>query len=250
MDRVLEFDRDYRRQVRRAYYLLPEDFASAREYNDYLEEFEDLVEEFIKEETRPMARQKLDRLRIQWATQTARNLATYDGARMQRADAIEHDRLAQARAAQERRLAEAEEQRLKVEKRNALQQGISAGKTSVEQARADLRAHAAALAGDAAARAAAGVPPTASGAAAQHEQQQQQQQRRGEASGTYVPAAPAGSARGASGAPMLVQPLDPAAAKAVEARVPSLMVRSLMTPDCQSGGSESTFLDGTLPDDP
>ena len=232
MDRVLEFDRDYRRQVRRAYYLLPEDFASAREYNDYLEEFEDLVEEFIKEETRPMARQKLDRLRIQWATQTARNLATYDGARMQRADAIEHDRLAQARAAQERRLAEAEEQRLKVEKRNALQQGISAGKTSVEQACADLRAHAAAFAGDAAARAAAGVPPTASGAAAQHEQQQQQQQRRGEASGTYVPAAPAGSARGACGAPMLVQPLDPAAAKAVEARVPSLMVRSLMTPDC------------------
>ena len=242
MDRVLEFDRDYRRQVRRAYYLLPEDFASAREYNDYLEEFEDLVEEFINEETRPMARQKLDRLRLQWATQTARNLATYDGARMQRADAIEHDRLAQARAAQERRLAEAEEQRLKVEKRNALQQGISAGKTSVEQARADLRAHAAALAGDAAARAVAGVPPTAFGAAMQQQQQQQQhqqqhqqqqqqqqQQRRGETSGAYVPAAPAGSARGAGGAPMLVQPLDPAAAKAVEARVPSLMVRSLIT---------------------
>ena len=241
MDRVLEFDRDYRRQVRRAYYLLPEDFASAREYNDYLEEFEDLVEEFINEETRPMARQKLDRLRLQWATQTARNLATYDGARMQRADAIEHDRLAQARAAQERRLAEAEEQRLKVEKRNALQQGISAGKTSVEQARADLRAHAAALAGDAAARAVAGVPPTAFGAAMQqqqqqqqhqqqhHHQQQQQQQRRGETSGAYVPAAPAGSARGAGGAPMLGQPLDPAAAKAVEARVPSLMVRSLIT---------------------
>ena len=38
--RRIEIERDYRRQVRKAWYLREEDFDSLKEYNDYLEETE------------------------------------------------------------------------------------------------------------------------------------------------------------------------------------------------------------------
>ena len=37
-DSILKTDRTYRRQVRERYYRREEDFATLKEYNDYLEE--------------------------------------------------------------------------------------------------------------------------------------------------------------------------------------------------------------------
>ena len=49
----LEIERDYRKQVRKLYYKRESDFTSLRAYNDYLEEFESLVEQLIdRRETR------------------------------------------------------------------------------------------------------------------------------------------------------------------------------------------------------
>ena len=208
--RSIELDRDYRRQVRKAYYLCAEDFVSEREYNDYLEEVEDLVEELVNEQTRPAARRRLDELRAKWSVKTSENLAKYDQAKMQREDAIEREHAEQQRAAQARQEAKEAEERLKMEKRNALHQGISAGRTSVQQARADMRsastdAHAAAAATVAAAST-AGPLERAAGAAA--------------------PASSSGDLRG--GIAPLVKPIDPEVAKAVMARIPEHMVRSLL----------------------
>ena len=55
-NRSIEVDRDFRRQVRRAYYLTRDDFESESLYNDYLEGVEDLIDSLINEETRPAAR--------------------------------------------------------------------------------------------------------------------------------------------------------------------------------------------------
>ena len=38
--------------MRQEYYLRREDFASEREYDDYLEDFEDLVDQLISDATR------------------------------------------------------------------------------------------------------------------------------------------------------------------------------------------------------
>ena len=48
----LEIERDYRKQVRKLYYKRESDFTSLRAYNDYLEEFESLVEQLIDKGTR------------------------------------------------------------------------------------------------------------------------------------------------------------------------------------------------------
>jgi hypothetical protein len=54
-----QVDRDYRRQVRKAYYLGREDFAVGSDgtlaYNNYLEEFEDMVRSIFR---RPMSSRK------------------------------------------------------------------------------------------------------------------------------------------------------------------------------------------------
>ena len=62
METKLELERDYRRQVRRAYYKREEDFASLKEYNDYLEEVEDIVEGLLNEATRKDTRERLEKL--------------------------------------------------------------------------------------------------------------------------------------------------------------------------------------------
>ena len=73
--RALETERDYRKQVRKAYYMREEDFATLREYNDYLEEVEDIVYELLHEETRNAGRAKLDARRVASSEVTARNRA-------------------------------------------------------------------------------------------------------------------------------------------------------------------------------
>ena len=74
MDPKLELERDYRRQVRRAYYKREEDFGSLQEYNDYLEEVEDIVEGLLNEATRKDTRERLEKLRTASEELTARNL--------------------------------------------------------------------------------------------------------------------------------------------------------------------------------
>jgi len=73
--RALETERDYRKQVRKAYYMREEDFATLREYNDYLEEVEDIVFALLHEETRNAGRAKLDARRVASSEVTARNRA-------------------------------------------------------------------------------------------------------------------------------------------------------------------------------
>ena len=73
--RALETERDYRKQVRKAYYMREEDFATLREYNDYLEEVEDIVYALLHEETRNAGRAKLDARRVASSEVTARNRA-------------------------------------------------------------------------------------------------------------------------------------------------------------------------------
>lgn len=199
MCRAIESDRECRRQVRRAFYLRPQDFSSEREYNDYLEEFEDLVEQMMADGPRAMAA-RLDELRATWATQTARNVEQHDAERRKREDTLEQERLAALRAAQERREAEQRELEAKLQRREALQNGICAGTTTLDAARADM------------ARAAA--QPTL-------QPQPQGPAQPGQAR-TYVPAS-----RPAPQAEVLVQPLDAAAAAAVAKRAPAFMLSSL-----------------------
>lgn len=210
-DRAIAIDRDWRRQVRRAYYLRATDFDTDRAYNDYLEEVEDLVERLVCEDTRPAARQQLDSLRSTWAAQTARNLAQHDTERRGREEAIEQERAAALQAAQERREAEQRAAEAVARKREALQDRISAGTTSATMARADLRAHAAEAAAEAAEASSTQRAPAAAAAAAQP---------------SYMPSAPA-QPSAAHAQPAMVQPLDAAAAAAREANAPAFMVSSI-----------------------
>ena len=62
-DTSLDLERDFRREVRKAYYRREEDFikegqsgeAALRAYNDYLEEVEDLIEKLLDKRTRAEA---------------------------------------------------------------------------------------------------------------------------------------------------------------------------------------------------
>ena len=64
--------------MRRAWYLRRHDFESDQEYNDYLEQVEDLVDALVNESTRPAARQQLDQLKAKYAAQTAHNLRQHE----------------------------------------------------------------------------------------------------------------------------------------------------------------------------
>ena len=77
---------DWRRQVRKAYYLREENFPGDLEkYNDYLEEVEDLIEQLMNERTRAEGKARLEKLRLQQlpdgrraAEATTYNLALLD----------------------------------------------------------------------------------------------------------------------------------------------------------------------------
>ena len=76
----LEIERDYRKQVRKLYYKRESDFTSLRAYNDYLEEFESLVEQLIDKGTREAGNARLAELRAsdEAARLTAQNLMKFD----------------------------------------------------------------------------------------------------------------------------------------------------------------------------
>ena len=77
--RLLDAERDFRRQVRKAYYRREEDFETLREYNDYLEEVEDVVDLLVRGESR--GREKLDAMRARDSAQTLRSRARLDAER-------------------------------------------------------------------------------------------------------------------------------------------------------------------------
>ena len=157
MSDLIALDRRWRREVRSVDYRRRSNFASDREYNDYLEEVEDLVEQLVDESTRPAARTKLDNLRGVYAAETLANRMAHDEERRQREDAIDQERYDQQQAALERREAEERAAQAAAKAKRDLQQGITAGTTTVENARANLAARTAAnvesLAADASANA-------------------------------------------------------------------------------------------------
>ncbi|EOD05269.1 hypothetical protein EMIHUDRAFT_198892 [Emiliania huxleyi CCMP1516] len=131
-ERWLALERDYRRQVRKAYYRREEDFATLVQYNDYLEEVEEIVAGLVDEKQRPATRARLDKLRAADPSLTAHNRARLDEDRNAMSAAVEAERReAQQRAAQrlqEAKEAAEEEARAKAE----LQDEVAAGKTREE----------------------------------------------------------------------------------------------------------------------
>ena len=139
MERALALDRDCRRQVRKVFYLRRPNFDSDRAYNDYLEQVEDLVEQLVEEATRPAARAKLEQLRGQWAAQTADNLAAHDAERRHREDVLEQEREDALQAAQARHDAEQAQLAAAEKARKELQDKIAVGAITVHNAREDLK---------------------------------------------------------------------------------------------------------------
>ena len=137
---LLELDRKWRAKVRQEYYLRREDFPSQREYDDYLEQFEDLVEQLVSETTRAAGLAQLQKLRAACAEQTRRNLGEYTLERKRRDEQIAQEEAERKQAVQERKEAEQRAAELVAQRRAALQQGIRAGTTTVGMARAALSA--------------------------------------------------------------------------------------------------------------
>ena len=212
-DRAIALDRDNRRLVRKNYYLRRENFDTDLDYNNYLEEVEDLVEDLVNESTRPAARQKLEQLRIQWAAQTAENLTVHDLEVRRREDVIEQERLAAQRAAQERLEAEQRKAVAAEQTRLALQQEVQSGTTSLKEARADMGF-----------QTAAALAKLEEAAAAVAQQQQQQPGAQPDGYAGYVPA---GGAAAGPPVPELAQPIDKAAAAAKQAAAPAFMLPSI-----------------------
>ena len=140
-DRQIEIDRDYRRQVRRAYYMREEDFTDVREYNDYLEEVEDIIEQLINEETRAAARARLDKVAAGVKDTTAQNRSKLDSDRRAMTDAIQQERLETQQKAEQRDLAEQAAVEEQLRQRNALLAEVASGKQTTAQAQAQLRRH-------------------------------------------------------------------------------------------------------------
>ena len=138
MEAELETERDYRRQVRRAYYKREEDFPTLKEYNDYLEEVEDLVGLLLDPKERAKGRAQLDALRVTNNEVTARNRAKLEAEKRAMSDAIATGAQEAQQRAQERRDAEeqaAEQQRAQ---RQEIQDQIAEGRTSAATAQAEL----------------------------------------------------------------------------------------------------------------
>lgn len=202
IERELDRERDFRRRVRRVYYKREDDFATLREYNDYLEEVEDIITALMGDHTRAEAQKRLDALSAESKDVTARNRAKLQGEKDALRDAVaaqaqEAQRLAEARQQAEQRAAE--EQRAQ---KQQMQAQIAEGSKSAASAQAEL-----ALRYQEAAAAAS---------AAAQQQQKQLQQAAGAASGhRYVPSAQAveraAAAAAGGGAAALAQPLQPQA---------------------------------------
>ena len=138
MDPKLELERDYRRQVRRAYYKREEDFGSLQEYNDYLEEVEDIVEGLLNEATRKDTRERLEKLRTASEELTARNRARLEGEKRALSDAIAAQAAEAKDRAAERKAAEQQDLEQQRQQRQEMQDSIAQGRTSAATAQAEM----------------------------------------------------------------------------------------------------------------
>ena len=141
MERFIEIDRDYRKQVRKVYYMREEDFATMREYNDYLEEVEEIIELLINDETRAAARVRLDKLSKAAKAKSSQNHAKLDADQRAMKDAIIREKEeAEEKAEQRDRAAQAaaEAQR---KQQIALIEDVAAGKQTAAHAQLELRRH-------------------------------------------------------------------------------------------------------------
>ena len=93
-ERAIDEDRVWRSQVRKAWYLRRHNFETTPNYNDYLEQVEDLVDELVSKQTREEGKKRLEELRKQFSAETAHNIGQHDAERRQREEKLEQERLA------------------------------------------------------------------------------------------------------------------------------------------------------------
>ena len=77
-ERAIDEDRVWRSQVRKAWYLRRHNFETTPNYNDYLEQVEDLVDELVSKQTREEGKKRLEELRKQFSAETAHNIGQHD----------------------------------------------------------------------------------------------------------------------------------------------------------------------------
>ena len=136
----LEIERDYRKQVRKLYYKRESDFTSLRAYNDYLEEFESLVEQLIDKGTREAGNARLAELRAsdEAARLTAQNLMKFDAKLREMNERAAEELREQQRRAHERLEVEQAAEQEQLQLRNEQQDRVAAGQATASSAQAEL----------------------------------------------------------------------------------------------------------------
>ena len=136
----LEIERDYRKQVRKLYYKRESDFTSLRAYNDYLEEFESLVEQLIDKGTREAGNARLAELRAsdEAAWLTAQNLMKFDAMLREMNERAAEELREQQRRAHERLEVEQAAEQEQLQLRNEQQDRVAAGQATASSAQAEL----------------------------------------------------------------------------------------------------------------
>ena len=209
-ERAIDEDRVWRSQVRKAWYLRRHNFETTPNYNDYLEQVEDLVDELVSKQTREEGKKRLEELK-QFSAETAHNIGQHDAGEGNARKSSSRGPAARCGAGTARDGTAPAEALAK--QRLALQDGIRAGTTTVSMARenlSELRERGAGATSTADAGAATMMPPPA---AAGH--------------GAYVPALqPAAGSAGAA-ANAMVQPVNAEEAAAMQAEAPTFMQSSL-----------------------
>lgn len=151
-ERFVEVDKDYRRQVRKVYYLREEDFvpvyspggntvakSALDQYNNYLEEVEELIAQLMDEKTRAAARATLQSRAAAAKEKTAINKAKLDSDRKRMAETIQREKEEILEAADRRHREEKMRRAEQLQARNAMEVEVASGKSSVIDAQRKLR---------------------------------------------------------------------------------------------------------------
>ena len=138
-DRYVAFERDYRRQVKKAYYLREEDFATLQEYNDYLEEVEDIIEKLMNEETREETRRRLGELSRAAKDKTFVNHRRLQADREGMEEAIKREREEKEAREQEREREKREKVETMLRQRQEALAAVATGEVTAAAAQKELR---------------------------------------------------------------------------------------------------------------
>mmetsp|Transcript_36537 Transcript_36537/g.90951 ORF Transcript_36537/g.90951 Transcript_36537/m.90951 type:complete len:253 (+) Transcript_36537:42-800(+) len=149
-ERLVERERDFRRQVQKVYYLREEDFddvlsdgvvvkTKLQAFNDYLEEVEEIIELLMNEQTRSEGRAKLDAASASVREKTARNKAKLDMDRKAMQEVIQREHEEKMEAAARRQREEKARQLEQLQARAALEAEVAANRSSVLDAQRKLR---------------------------------------------------------------------------------------------------------------